>query len=133
MANSYNLYKVESFKAKRYTLQSSNPMHPSKERVNYHHNFSLTLRYGKIYWFFCVVVIRNIFTRKLSHLAISSPFILVNQKMYKTTVAFGTDFCCYSLSSYEPACRHFCYLLLVSFKVNISVNDLSGKIGFHGS
>ena len=134
MANSYNLYKVESFKAKRYTLQSSNPMHPSKERVNYHHNFYLTLCYGKIYRFFCVVVIRNIFARKLSHLAISSPFILVNQKMYKTTVAFGIDFCCYSLSSYEPACRHFWYLLLVSFKVNISVNGLSGKkIGFHGS
>ena len=113
MANSYNLYKVESLKAKRYTLQSSNPIHPTKERVNYHHNFSLTLCYGKIYWFFCVVVIRNIFTRKLSHLAISSPFILVNQKKYKTTVAFGIDFCCYSLSSYALACRHFCYLLLV--------------------
>ena len=43
MANSYNLYKVESFKAERYTLQSLHPMHPSKERVNYHHNLSLTL------------------------------------------------------------------------------------------
>ena len=43
MANSYNLYKVESFKAERYTLQSLHPMHPSKEMVNYHHNFSLTL------------------------------------------------------------------------------------------
>ena len=43
IANSYNLYKVENLKAKRYTLQSSDPMHPSKERVNYHHNFSLTL------------------------------------------------------------------------------------------
>ena len=42
MANSYNLYKVESLKAKRYTLQSLDPMHPSKERVNYHHNFSQT-------------------------------------------------------------------------------------------
>ena len=114
MANSYNLYKVESFKAERYTLQSLHPMHPSKERVNYHHNFSLTLRYGKIYWFFCVVVIRNIFTRKLSHLTISNPFILVNQKMYKTTVAFGIDFCCYSLSSYEPACRHF-FLFITGF------------------
>ena len=41
MANSYNLYKVESFKAERYTLQSLHPMHPSKERVNYHHNLSL--------------------------------------------------------------------------------------------
>ena len=40
MANSYNLYKVESFKAKRYILQSVHPMHPGKERVNYHHNFS---------------------------------------------------------------------------------------------
>ena len=26
MANSYNLYKVESFKAERYTLQSLHPM-----------------------------------------------------------------------------------------------------------
>ena len=43
MADSYNLYKVESFKAERYTLQSLHPMHPSKERVNYHHNLSLTL------------------------------------------------------------------------------------------
>ena len=43
MANSYNLYKVESFKAKRYILQSLHTMHPSKERINYHHNFSLTL------------------------------------------------------------------------------------------
>ena len=43
MANSYNLYKVESFKAERYILQSLHPMHPSKERVNYHHNLSLTL------------------------------------------------------------------------------------------
>ena len=27
MVDSYNWYKVESLKAKRYTLQSSNPMH----------------------------------------------------------------------------------------------------------
>ena len=40
MANSYNQYKVESLKSKRYTLQSSYPMHPCKEMVNYHHNFS---------------------------------------------------------------------------------------------
>ena len=31
---------IESLKAKRYTLQSSDPMHPSKKRVNYHQNFS---------------------------------------------------------------------------------------------
>ena len=37
MVNSYNEYKVESLKAKRYTLQSSDPMHPFKKRVNYHH------------------------------------------------------------------------------------------------
>ena len=39
---------------------------------------------------FPVCVIRNIFIRKLSHLTISSPFILINQKMHKkkTTVAF---------------------------------------------
>ena len=29
MVNSYNSNKVESLKAKRYTLQSSNPMHPA--------------------------------------------------------------------------------------------------------
>ena len=32
---------------------------------------------------FPVCVIRNIFIRKLSHLTISSPFILINQKMHK--------------------------------------------------
>ena len=37
---------------------------------------------------FPVCVIRNIFIRKLSHLTISSPFILINQKCIKTTVAF---------------------------------------------
>ena len=42
MVNSYHKYKVESLKAKRCTLQSPDPMHPSKERVNYHHNFSQT-------------------------------------------------------------------------------------------
>ena len=42
VVNSYHYYKVESLKAKRYTLQSSNPMHPSKSRVNYHYNFSQT-------------------------------------------------------------------------------------------
>ena len=42
MVNSYNQYKVVSLKAKRYTLQSSSPMQPSKEGVNYHHNFSQT-------------------------------------------------------------------------------------------
>ena len=34
MVNSSNYYKLESLKAKRYTLQSSNPMHPSKNGVN---------------------------------------------------------------------------------------------------
>ena len=38
----------------------------------------------------------------------------------------------YQCNFIAPAIRHFCYLLLVSFKVNISVNGLSGKIGFHG-
>ena len=37
---------------------------------------------------FPVCVTRNIFIRKLSHLTISSPFISINQKMHKTTVAF---------------------------------------------
>ena len=40
MVNSYNQYKVESLKTKRYTLQSSNPMHPRKRRVISHNNFS---------------------------------------------------------------------------------------------
>ena len=40
IVNSYNWYKVESLKAKRYTWQSSDPMHPSKRRVIYHHTFS---------------------------------------------------------------------------------------------
>ena len=39
MVNSYNKYKVESLKTKRYTLQSSEPMHPTKRRVVSHHNF----------------------------------------------------------------------------------------------
>ena len=39
MVNSYNKYKFESLKAKRYTLQSSDPIHPDKRRVIYHHNF----------------------------------------------------------------------------------------------
>ena len=43
--------------------------------------------YGKIYLFFRVVV-WNIFIRKLSHLTISSAFILVIKKCIKTTVAF---------------------------------------------
>ena len=60
---------------------------------------------------FPVCVIRSIFIRKLLHLTISSPFILINQKMYKNHSSFWIDFCCYSLSSYAPACRHFCYLL----------------------
>ena len=30
MVNSFHEYKVESLKAERYTLQSSNPVHPSK-------------------------------------------------------------------------------------------------------
>ena len=37
---------------------------------------------------FPVCVIRNIFIRKLSHLTISSPFILINQKMYKNHSSF---------------------------------------------
>ena len=31
-----------SLKAERYTLQSSDPMHPRKKRVNCYHNFSQT-------------------------------------------------------------------------------------------
>ena len=31
MVSSYNLYKVESFKAKRDALQSSDPAHPCKK------------------------------------------------------------------------------------------------------
>ena len=37
---------------------------------------------------FPVCVIRNIFIRKLSHLTISSPFILINQKMHKNHSSF---------------------------------------------
>ena len=41
---------------------------------------------------FPVCVIRYIFIRKLSHLTISSPFILINQKMHKkTTVAVDQE------------------------------------------
>ena len=54
---------------------------------------------------------QNIFIRKLSHLTISSPFILINQKMHKNHSSFWIDFCCYSLSSYAPGCRHFCFLV----------------------
>ena len=31
MVNSYDKYKVESLKAKRYALESSNPLHPGKK------------------------------------------------------------------------------------------------------
>ena len=41
-----------------------------------------------IFTHFPVCVIRNIFIRKLSHLTISSPFILINQKMYKYHSSF---------------------------------------------
>ena len=42
---------------------------------------------------FLVCVIRNMFIRKLSHLTISSPFILINKKKcIKTAVAFRMDF-----------------------------------------
>ena len=41
MVNSYHEYKVESLKAERYTLQSLNPMHPSKSKVNFCHIFSM--------------------------------------------------------------------------------------------
>ena len=37
---------------------------------------------------FSVCVIRNIFIRKLSHLTISSPFILIYQKMHKNHSSF---------------------------------------------
>ena len=77
--------------------------------------------YGKIYWFFCAFV-WSIFICKLSHLTISNLFEFIQvlsfawvKKCIKTTVAFGIDFCCYSLSSYAPACRHFFYLLLFFF------------------
>ena len=38
-------------KAKRYTLQSSDPMHPSKRRVVYHHNFSQMFMLTVNHWF----------------------------------------------------------------------------------
>ena len=38
MVSSYNYYKVEILKAKRNTIQSSNPVHPGKKRVNYQPN-----------------------------------------------------------------------------------------------
>ena len=55
-------------------------------------------------------VIRYIFIRKLSHLTISSPFILKNQKLHKNHsgrlewILLITHFYC------APACRHFCHL-----------------------
>ena len=51
MVNSYNWHKVETFEAKKYTLKSSNPMHPSKNRVNHHHNFSQTFIFTGNHWF----------------------------------------------------------------------------------
>ena len=61
MVNSYNWHKVESLKAERYTLQSSNPKHPSKYGVNNHHNFSQNIyAYGKSFifvswWYFITI------------------------------------------------------------------------------
>ena len=54
-------------------------------------------------------------------------------KCIKTTVAFGIDFSVLLASSYTPTCQHFCYLLHGFFQVNLSVNGLSEKNGFHGS
>ena len=48
----------------------------------------------------------GIFIRELSHLTISSPFILVNQKISKNHNRF-----CLLLAFAMHACRHFCYLL----------------------
>ena len=42
---------------------------------------------------FPVCVIRYIFIRKLSHLTISSPFILISQKMHENHSGFQNGFC----------------------------------------
>ena len=51
----------------------------------YHVDF-LLLRENLLTFHMCVI--RNLFIRKLSHLTISSPFILIIKKRIKTTVAF---------------------------------------------
>ena len=56
-------------------------------------------------------VIRYIFIRKLSHLTISSPFILKNQKLHKNHSGFWNGFLSITRFYYVPACRHFCFLL----------------------
>ena len=73
------------------------------------------------------VVVQSTFIRKLSHLTISNLFEFIQvlsfkKKKYiyiyikkKTTVAFGIDFFV-TRFHYAPARRHFCYLLLVSFR-----------------
>ena len=52
MVSSYNKYKVGSLKTKRFTLQSSDPSHSSKKRVNYHHNFSKCSRLSHSIWLY---------------------------------------------------------------------------------
>ena len=70
MVNSYNWHKVESLKAERYTLQSSNPKHPSKYGVNYHHNFAQTFMLTESHSFFvtrwyCIYYLLYIFASQI--------------------------------------------------------------------
>ena len=75
------------------------------------------------------MVVQSTFIRKLSNLTISNLFEFIQVlsfkkniyiyiyilKKKKTTVAFGIDFFV-TRFHYAPARRHFCYLLLVSFR-----------------
>ena len=70
------------------------------------------------------VVVQSTFIRKLSHLTISNLFCSFNffhsKNIYiyilkKTSLAFGIDFFVTRFHC-APARRHFCYLLLVSFR-----------------
>ena len=67
--------------------------------------------YGKIYWFFpCVLFGTYLFVNfHINHF--KSFHFNKSKKCIKNNSSFWIDFCCYSLSSYAPACRHFCYLL----------------------
>ena len=81
---------------------------------------------------FPACVIRNIFLRKLSQLTILSPFILIHQKMYKNHNSFYNRF--FLLLAFIMHLHGGTFVIYyIFFKVNISVNGLSGKIGFHGS
>ena len=72
-------------------LNSDNRSQPKEMAINLKTYYSALMGMVAVtgtYTDFPVCVIRSIFIRKLLHLTISSPFILINQKMYKNHSSF---------------------------------------------